>query len=496
MKKRTRLWALLLACSLLFQVSHNVYAADAEPIDTTVCPEHVENPEQRAYDMTVDSNTWKNWPEGPKTHGEAGIVMDVETGAILYAKNIDGKAYPASITKVATLLIALENGKLDDKVMISEDAVYSVKPGYAHIALKPGEELTLKDTLYAVMLASANDAAYAVAENVGESYEWFIDEMNRRTKELGGRDTHFNNTNGMEDENHYTSARDMALITRELLLHHPEFEEICQTYQYTISTTNVTNEPRTFQQKHRMFRKTNKHYYENVIAGKTGYTDAAKNTLISCAEKDGRKLVCVVLKTHGSNVYEDSEALLEYGFNSFKKAAVDTAGIKNDIKSIKSDAYMIVPEGIQEDSITKKIVQDKDNARKGNLVYEYDGHELGNTEVELSEKYMKEHSPKPLGRDDSYDAEEEKINKEIPLWAKTVMVALLILIIVFMVWILIALHVRKKRIERRRRIQEKHRREMLRQRHLNDRDMQRNVDSYNRRNDADRRNNRRPRKRT
>ena len=494
MKKRTRLWALLLACSLVFQFSNNVYAADAEPIDTTVCPENVENPEQRAYDMRIDSNEWKNWPEGPKTHGEAGIVMDVETGAILYAKNIDGKAYPASITKVATLLIALENGKLDDMVKISEDAVYSVTPGYAHIALKPGEEITLKDTLYAVMLASANDAAYAVAENVGESYEWFIDEMNRRTRELGGRDTHFNNTNGMEDENHYTSARDMALITRELLLHHPEFEEICQTYQYTIPTTNLTNETRTFQQKHRMFRKSNKHYYENVIAGKTGYTDVAKNTLISCAEKDGRKLVCVVLKTHGSNVYEDSEALLEYGFNSFEKVPLEKKRLGDDIKSVKDGSYMLVPKGVKMDSISKKIVQDEENPKKGNLIYEYDGHELGNTDVELSKEYVKEHVPKPLGRDDNYEAEEGK--KEIPLWAKIIMIVLLLLIVIVMVWILIIIHLRKKRIEKRRRIQEKRRKEMLRQRHVNDMDMHRNVDLYNRKNDVNRRNNRRPRKRT
>ena len=408
-------------------------------------------------------------------------------------ENIDGKAYPASITKVATLLVALENGKMDDIVKVSEDAVYSVNADYAHIALKPGEELTLKDALYAVMLASANDAAYAVAENVGEGYDWFIDEMNRRCKELGGRDTHFNNTNGMEDEEHYTSARDMALITRELLLNHPEFEEICQTYQYTIPPTNVTNEPRTFQQKHRMFRKTNKHYYENVIAGKTGYTDVAKNTLISCAEKDERKLVCVVLKTHGSNVYEDSKALLEYGFNSFSKVPMDTKGIDDDIKSIKDGASIVVPEGIEESSIQRKLVQSKEDPGKGNLIYEYDGHQLGNTEVELSKSYIKEHSPKPLGRD---ERDEETDKKVVPLWVKIVIGVLCVLIVIFVVWLLIALQIRKKRIEKRRKLKEKHRREMMKKNHSNNVNMKRNVDEYERRNNINRADNRRPRKRT
>lgn len=447
MKKKTRAWLLILICSLIVQLNQTItiYAADEEPIDTTVCHDP-QNPEQWACSMSVDSNQWKNWPQGPITHGESGIVMDVETGAILYAKNIDGKAFPASITKVVTLLVALENGKMDDIVKVSEDAVYSVTPGYAHIALKPGEELTLKDALYAVMLASANDAAYAVAENVGESYEWFIEEMNRRCKELGGTDSHFDNTNGMEDEEHYTSAKDMALITRELLLNHPEFEEICQTYQYTIPPTNLTTESRTFQQKHRMFRKSNKHYYENVIAGKTGYTDVAKNTLISCAEKDGRKLVCVVLKTHGSNVYEDSQALLEYGFNNFEKIPVEIDDMKKDVKSVKEGAYVVLPKGIDKNDLKKKLIQDEDNLKKGRIVYEYDGHKLGDEEVELTKAYLKKHSPEVLPKET-----ETKKKQETPFWVKMIMGILIVLIILFTVWLCIALHIRKIRREKQRR---------------------------------------------
>ena len=260
--------------------------------------------------MSVDSNTWEGWPAGPQTYGEANIVMDAGTGAILYAKNIDGKSYPASITKVLTMLVALENGKLDDIVTFSKDSVYSVPYSYAHIGMKEEEQICLEDALYGMMLASANEVAYSIGESVGQNlgkdYNWFIEKMNERCKELGGLNSNFVNTNGLDDENHYTTARDMALITQELLMNHPEFETISQTLQYTIPATNITSETRTFQQVHKMFYQSNEHYDERVIAGKTGYTDIARNTLITCADDGNLKLICVNLKTHGTNVYPDT----------------------------------------------------------------------------------------------------------------------------------------------------------------------------------------------
>ena len=181
---------------------------------------------QKYYDMPIATNDIKGWPQGPGTYGEAAIVMEVGTGAILYGKNIDDQHYPASITKVLTALIALENGQLSDNVTFSHDCVSFLQPGDSSVGLKENDEITLEQTLYAMLLASANEAAYAVAENVGKNagndYQWFIEQMNVRCKELGGSNSNFVNANGLHDENHYTSARDMALIGRELFKY-PEF---------------------------------------------------------------------------------------------------------------------------------------------------------------------------------------------------------------------------------------------------------------------------------
>ena len=170
--------------------------------------------------MEVQSNGWEAWPAGPGTYGEAAIVMEVGTGTILYAKNIDAHHYPASITKLVTTLAALKNGNLQDPVTFSHNSVSFLKWDEASIGMKEGNQLTLEQALYATLLASANEAAYAVGEsvgvNAGHDYNWFIQQMNEICRELGGTNSNFVNTNGLHDPNHYTCARDMALIGREL----------------------------------------------------------------------------------------------------------------------------------------------------------------------------------------------------------------------------------------------------------------------------------------
>ena len=193
----------------------DVGAAAEEEKELT--PEELEKKaEEDAYNMEIQSNGWKNWPQGPGTYGEAAIVMDAGTGSILYEKNIDAHEYPASITKVLTTLIALKYGKLSDPVTFTNDCVSFMQPGDSSVGLKEGNVITLEQALYATLLASANEAAYAVAENVGKNagqdYNWFIKQMNQECQKLGGKNSDFVNANGLHDENHYTCARDMALI--------------------------------------------------------------------------------------------------------------------------------------------------------------------------------------------------------------------------------------------------------------------------------------------
>ena len=241
----------------------DVGAAAEEEKELT--PEELEKKaEEDAYNMEIQSNGWKNWPQGPGTYGEAAIVMDAGTGSILYEKNIDAHEYPASITKVLTTLIALKYGKLSDPVTFTNDCVSFMQPGDSSAGLKEGNVITLEQALYVTLLASANEAAYAVAENVGKNagqdYNWFIKQMNQECQKLGGKNSDFVNANGLHDENHYTCARDMALIGREIW-RYPEFLKICQEQSYTIPASDTTEE-HVFAQHHKMLIDVNKPWQE------------------------------------------------------------------------------------------------------------------------------------------------------------------------------------------------------------------------------------------
>lgn len=294
---------LMVAFLIIVMCFSTVMVAYAEPGDDKtnsssnseeLTPEEQEKKiQEEVYKMPIQSNEWTNWPQGPGTYGEAAIVMEVGTGAILYAKNIDEHEYPASITKVLTALVALENGQLSDTVTFSHDCVAFMQPGDSSVGLKEGNVITLEQALYATLLASANEAAYAVGENVGKNagydYNWFVEQMNRRCQELGGMNSNFVNTNGLHDPDHYTCARDMALIGREMFKH-SEFFEIVQTLNYKIPESETTEE-HVFQQKHKMLIPGTSNYYEYAIGGKTGYTSDALSTLITMADNGNMQLV-------------------------------------------------------------------------------------------------------------------------------------------------------------------------------------------------------------
>lgn len=173
-------------------------------------------PEAR-YEMEIQSNSWDNWPAGPQIYAESAVVMEASTGTILYAKNMDQQMQPASITKIMTVLLALEHLKMDEEVTFSHNAVYSIEYDSSHIARDEGEILTVEECLYAIMLESANECSNAIAEHVSGSVEAFADLMNERAAELGCTGTHFINPHGLPSEEHYTTAHDMALITQEAI---------------------------------------------------------------------------------------------------------------------------------------------------------------------------------------------------------------------------------------------------------------------------------------
>ena len=165
--------------------------------------------------LAIQSNEVANWPTGPVVSAESAILMDADTGAILYAKNIHQQEYPASTTKILTTLIASERCSMDEIVDFSYDAVHDIDPGSNHIAIDPGEQLTMEECLNAILIRSANEVSFAVAEHIsGTTWQDFAPIMNERAKELGCVDSNFVNPNGLPNEDHYTSAYDLAMIGR------------------------------------------------------------------------------------------------------------------------------------------------------------------------------------------------------------------------------------------------------------------------------------------
>lgn len=411
---------------------------------------------QDAFALPVQTNELKGWPEGPGTYGDSAIVMDVGSGAILYAKNIDQREYPASITKVLTALLAFQYGNMESAVTISPEAMACLRPGYASIGVGAGQVISLEQAMYAMLLASANEIAYAVGETVaagqGQSYDWFIAQMNETCRQLGGENSNFVNTNGMFDENHYTCARDMALIGRALF-QYPMFFQICQTQEYMIPLS-PTVEEHVFQQKHHMLLVGNKDYYEYAVAGKTGYTEDAENTLITLADNGERQLVCVILKTYSGHTYPDTRGLLDYGFSHFQKEPVAEHDALGDYERIQENAYVMLPEGISFEDLDREILLHEDGTDDATVTYYYEDMPVGTCEVAVSENYYNkekkaEEEPKEVVKEKKEDPEKEKKDKS-ERYKAVAAVGVSAILILCVVIAGIVTHISKVRNEKRR----------------------------------------------
>lgn len=262
----------------------------------------------------------------PNIKSPAAILIDTKTGQVLYGKNIDQSFYPASITKIMTALILLEEGNLDKVVKIGKDVPSLIEPGSSQIYLIPGEKLTREQLLYALLIESANDAAVAIAQDVAGSIENFADRMNEKAKKLGATHSHFVNPNGLHDKDHYVTARDMTIIAREAMKN-PIFRDAVSTVRYIIPATEK-QDTRYLYNRNRLIKESTykNYYYKEAIGIKTGYTSHAKNTLVGGAKKGNLELITVVLNANGTEVYEDTHVLLDYGFENFTSKTVVKEG--------------------------------------------------------------------------------------------------------------------------------------------------------------------------
>ncbi|MDD3192374.1 MAG: D-alanyl-D-alanine carboxypeptidase [Oscillospiraceae bacterium] len=264
--------------------------------------------------------------EVPATASQTSVVMDAATGQVLVEKGMDQKMYPASITKIMTALLALENADPSTVHTMSYEATHSIAADSTHIALTEGEEITLEDLLYATMVASANDAANGIAECIGGTIDQFVVMMNEKAKEIGAVNTHFVNANGLHDENHYTTAYDMALIT-QYALGVEGFRKYWCAEEYTIQPTNKQSSPRNLGTQHSMFVES-QYTFEGCTGGKLGYTDEARHTSVTTAKRGDVELICVTMNSQKYEKYEDAAALFHYCFDSFDRVTLSKQNLK------------------------------------------------------------------------------------------------------------------------------------------------------------------------
>lgn len=363
--------SIIVFCSSLFLLSgitSKCYAA----------PDYEAEAKERK-NMTVETNEYINWPTGPEIGAQSAILMDIRSGAVLYAKNIDEKLYPASITKILTALIAYEQCDMDEKVTFSYEAVHSIDWRQdANMGINAEDSITMEQCLYGLLVGSANEAAYAIAEHIcGKgNVEQFSELMNEKAAELGCTNSHFVTPNGIHDDNHYTSAHDMALIAQAFFSNELLTKMASTTSYHVPKTPTQPREDMIVYAKSKLL--PGKEYsYEPLLGTKTGYTEHARQTLVSCAEKNGLRLVCVILKEETPYQFTDTIELFEYGFNNFvphfvseedTTYAIDTSnffstdmdffGSSKSIVEIDSTNYIVLPINVDFEETTSELIYD------------------------------------------------------------------------------------------------------------------------------------------
>lgn len=356
---------------------------------------------------TVETNEIQGWPIGPVNGAEGAILMDASSGTILYGKNIDAELFPASTTKIMTCLVAIENCDINDVITISQSAIDANDPDGSNMGLKAGETLTLEELLYGILINSANEACNAVAEHIAGSQEAFVEMMNDKAIELGCTHTHFVTTNGLSDPEHYTSARDLALIANEFFKH-DILCKIASTGQYTIPENSMHRE--FYLISHNKLTAGREYSYEGLVGSKTGFTSLSRQTLVSCAERNGIKLICVILKEESPFQFQDTIALFDYGFNNFYKLNIanhetkynikqpdyfligkDLYGFPSQIIAIDNNASIIMPNTIYFNDVSSNIIYNKTTnpSAFASIAYSYNNAPIGYADIKINPAAIK-----------------------------------------------------------------------------------------------------------
>lgn len=400
---------ILLACAMCLPWTQNVFSL-------------VDNESE----YSIATNEIENWPTGPDILSNTGILMDADSGEILYDKGMNEARYPASITKIMTVMIALEHSSPEEEVTFTETGLVDMWEG-SNISMIAGETLTMEQCVNAIMIRSANEVANQVAEYIGGSVENFAEMMNQKAKDLGCTNTQFRNASGMPNEEHYTTAHDMALIFREALKNE-DFRKIITTLYYSIPETEISGFERTMTPHHRLVLPDSPHFYEGCIGGKTGMTDASKNTLVTGVERNGTTYIAVVMRAESEQVAEDSIALFNYGFDNFEKLTIYGKEIT-------------VPKGTKEEDLTVK------SEKIGNGMinkYYFNGYHLADIEVPESE--IAQEPEEPVLQPETPESEKQEIITpgDLDFYANILVYIMCALVAAAIILIIIYLILRKR----------------------------------------------------
>ena len=326
---------------------------------------------------------------------KASLIIEENSGKVIHEENSNIQNYPASVTKILTAILTLENCELADTVTVSKTAISNIPSGYVIAPLFVGEQMSVEDLLYALMLKSANDAAYVLAEHVGGSVEGFSEMMNKKAEELGCKNSHFVNPNGIHNSDHYTTAYDMYLIAK-YAMKNEKFVKIVSTYQHTLSATNkYSKNDRIMKNTNNFVNPSSRYYDENVKGIKTGTTLQAGNCLITCTSKNGFDVITVILGARTSeSKFSETKRMMNYVFDNYKYTEIHKKGdvikkievekatketkslnlvISDDIKAInniKIKAEEIEPEINLRDEIIAPISKGQE---LGTIKYSVDG---------------------------------------------------------------------------------------------------------------------------
>ncbi len=394
-KKRyrtNRFFAIVLCLIILSSLipNTNIYAAETEEVENT------------AAENEIDYSAY--WPSGPEINADAAIVVDASTGLILYAKDIYSTYYPASITKIMTTLVALENSSLNETITVSYEAEWYVSKTSSRMGLVEGEQLTMEEALYGVMLESANEGTYAVGEHVADgSIAKFIKMMNNKAAELGCTNTHYANTHGLHDDEHYTCCYDMALISMAAI-RNPIFRKITGTATYEMPATNK-NPERLLTNHHKFITKQSP--YDYCIGGKTGATTQANYNLVTYAKKDGMTIISIVMHSDTwDTVYSDTKTLLDFTFDNYSHYNIEKTRLEgkstfpalfteaepfkrneDSIIRISEDGNIVLPNNVDYTEavgslslFTPEELGHGDNLI-GNISYTYGGRTVANADI-------------------------------------------------------------------------------------------------------------------